>query len=166
MKDKDLIIFYFQVTDLWKRFCEAHQELFELTCDEYHCLIKNDLDKLEKTVAEKQIIIEYIYELNNLREELIRDINLTFNNAKIKNVKDLLNFMLNSDIEKEEQHLRRFNNFLIDTIEKIQNQNHINQKFLSKAMTSIEEVRQNLLGKSKFQTYTAQGKTKSFMRRL
>lgn len=165
MKDKDLVIFYFQVTDLWKRFCESHQEMFELTCDEYHALIKNDLEEVDLIVEKKQSIMDYISSINDLREELIRDINIVYTSAKIENVSQLLKFMLATTIEKDEQHLKRFNNFLIDTIEKIQKQNSINQQFITKAMTSIESVRENLLGKSRFQTYDSRGQTKSLMRR-
>lgn len=161
MSDKDLLIFYFQVTDLWKRFCESHQEMFELTCDEYYALLKNDLDKVDLIVEKKQSLMEYISSLNDLREELIRDINIVYSNAKIENVTQLLSFMLATTIEKDEQHLKRFNTFLIDTIEKIQKQNSINQQFITKAMTSIESVRENLLGKSRYQTYDSRGQTKS-----
>jgi flagellar biosynthesis/type III secretory pathway chaperone len=165
MSDKDLLIFYFQVTDLWKRFCESHQEMFELTCDEYYALLKNDLDKVDLIVEKKQTLMEYISSLNELREELIRDINIVYTNAKIENVSQLLSFMLATTIEKDEAHLNRFNTFLIDTIEKIQKQNSINQQFITKAMTSIESVRENLLGKSRYQTYDSRGQTKSLMRR-
>jgi flagellar biosynthesis/type III secretory pathway chaperone len=164
--DKNMTIFYFQITDIWKRFCEAHQELFELTCDEYHALIKNNLDVIESITVQKEAVINYISELNSLREESIRDINLVYPEASISNVADLLKFVLESEVEKQEQHLNRFNNFLIDTIKKIQKQNDINQRFLKKAMTSIDEVRDNLLGKSRHMTYTPQGKTKTIMRRV
>ena len=60
MNDNNIIIFYFQVTDIWKRFCEAHQELFELTCDEYHCLIKNNIEELNIIIEKKQTHMEYI----------------------------------------------------------------------------------------------------------
>ncbi len=166
MNDNNIIIFYFQVTDIWKRFCEAHQELFELTCDEYHCLIKNNIEELNIIIEKKQTHMEYINSINNLRENIITDINLTYKDANIDNVKDLLSFMLATDIERDEKHLQRFNNFLISTIEKIQSQNMTNQQFLQKAMTSIEDVRESLLGKNKFQTYNAKGKTQNLARRF
>lgn len=164
--DKNLTIFYFQITDVWKRFCEAHQELFELTCDEYHALIKNNLESIESITEQKKTVIKYVGELNSIREECIRDINIIYPEAKIENVQHLLKFMLATDIEKEEKHLTRFNNFLIDTIQKIQKQNGMNQQFIKKAMTSIDEVRENLLGKNRHLTYTSTGKTRSLSRRL
>jgi flagellar biosynthesis/type III secretory pathway chaperone len=140
--------------------------MFELTCDEYHCLIKNSLEKIDLIVEKKQALIEYISSLNDLREDIISEINLVYPDANIQSVNNLLQFMLATKVEKDEKHLKRFNSFLIDTIEKIQKQNTINQQFISKAMTSIEDVREHLLGRSKYQTYNSKGQTKSLMRRL
>ena len=61
--------------DLWKRFCEEHATLFNLTCEEYSNLLKTDLEKLEKTIAEKDTIINRINALEKLRFDLISEIN-------------------------------------------------------------------------------------------
>jgi flagellar biosynthesis/type III secretory pathway chaperone len=85
--------------------------------------------------------------------------------VKIESVQELIAFIKALPIEQEEKHLYRFNAFLVDTINKIRKQTEMNQDFINRAMTSIDEVRNSLLGKTRFQTYTAQGKTRSMHRR-
>ena len=164
MENRALITLYFQITDIWKRFCEAHQELLELTCDEYFALIRNKLDELNHIVEQKQVVMEYINGLNDTRADLIEELNQT-TNTDISSVKELISFVKSLEIEKEEKHLFRFNAFLVDTINKIKKQTEINQDFINRAMTSIDEVRESLLGKNRFQTYNSRGKTQSLYRR-
>ena len=49
--DRD--IFYWKVTDLWKRFCEKHADLLDKTYEEYSCLISREIEKLEECIKEK-----------------------------------------------------------------------------------------------------------------
>ena len=60
-------------------------------------------------------------------------------------------------VELKEKHLFRFNALLIDLIEKIQNQNKRNQLFINKALHSLKEIRQDVLGKKSYSTYTSRG---------
>ena len=161
--------FYYQVTDLWKRFCEEHATLFNLTCEEYSNLLKTDLDKLEKTIAEKDTIINRINALEKLRLELISEINVEFlqnqelrnifNIKKIGTVSDLLELMNNYEKKLDEKYLNNFNSLLIDIIQKIQKQNKKNQIFINKAIISLKEIKGSVDGGKNFNTYTQEGLT-------
>ena len=85
-KDEKINFFYYQVTDIWKRFCEEHATLFNLTCDEYTHLLKTDMEKLEETINKKTESINRITILENLRSEIIEEINLYVTRSeKLKN---------------------------------------------------------------------------------
>ena len=60
MKKEKQEAFYFQITDIWKKFCEEHNLLFNQTCDEYSLLLGSELEKLDETVALKQETIQRI----------------------------------------------------------------------------------------------------------
>ena len=55
--DKDqLKLYYFQATDIWKRFIDLHNSLYEKTCDEYQLLLDSKLDELEVAINDKEEI--------------------------------------------------------------------------------------------------------------
>ncbi len=152
-----LALFYFEITDLWKRFCEEHSILFDLTCDEYSLLLSSELDLLEEKIADKEAVIKNIHHLEIVRRELITNINEAFPNENIESVNGLLAFMSKYDVEKKEKHLFRFNALLIDIIEKLQLQNKRNQLFINKALLSLKNIRTEALGKKNYSIYTAKG---------
>lgn len=156
MKEK-LATLYFEVTNLWKQFCEEHNELFNLTCDEYSLLLKSDLENLEEKIAEKNECIARIGTLEILRRDLIKDINALYPDKQIDSVSALLEVMSNYEIESNQKHLFRFNALLIDIIEKIQAQNKRNQLFINKALHSLQQIRIEASGKKHFSTYSAKG---------
>lgn len=157
-KEQKLQILYFQVTDLWKDLCEAHNELLEKTFDEYALLLSSDVDGLEEKIREKQEIVKQIDILDQLRQEVI--LKLTIDSDKeINSVSELLDFMNKFEEERERKHLRRFNALLIDIIEKIQAQNKKNQLFINKAIHSLQEIREDALGKKSYSTYNLKGNT-------
>ncbi len=156
MKDK-LAPLYFQVTDVWKQFCEEHNELFNLTCDEYSLLLKSDLELLEERITEKNECIARIGTLEMMRRGLIDDINALYPEKKIDSVAALLEVMSNYEIESNQKHLFRFNALLIDIIEKIQAQNKRNQLFINKALHSLQQIRIEASGKKNYSTYSAKG---------
>jgi len=168
-KDEKISFFYYQVTDIWKRFCEEHAILFNLTCDEYTHLLKTDMEKLEDTINKKTENINRITILENLRTEIIDEINLHLNQnetfkknyklSKIQNVSELLSLMGAFEKSLEEKYLNNFNNLLIDIIEKIQAQNKKNHIFINKAIHSLNEMKGNVEGKKTYQTYTKKGIT-------
>lgn len=156
MNDR-LAILYFEVTDLWKRFCEEHNALFNVTCDEYSLLLQSDLDQLEEKLAEKNEIIARISALELIRKEIIRELNDLFPEKEIDSVSKLLDVMTVYEVEKKQKHLFRFNALLIDIIEKIQAQNKRNQLFINKALLSLKQIRLEATGKKNYSTYTSRG---------
>lgn len=156
MKDK-LALLYFEVTNLWKQFCEEHNELFNLTCDEYSLLLKSDLELLEEKITEKNECIARIGTLEIMRRDLIKDISALYPEKNIDSVSALLEVMSNYEIESNQKHLFRFNALLIDIIEKIQAQNKRNQLFINKALHSLQQIRIEASGKKNYSTYSAKG---------
>ncbi|MFA6237115.1 MAG: flagellar export chaperone FlgN [Bacteriovorax sp.] len=156
MKDK-LAVLYFQVTDLWKRLCEEHNLLFNVTCDEYSLLLNSDLDLLEEKLIEKNDIILRISALETIRRELISELNTTLTDKEIDSVTKLIEVMRAYEVEQNQKHLFRFNALLIDIIEKIQAQNRRNQLFINKALLSLKQIRIEATGKKNYSTYTSKG---------
>ena len=155
-------LFYFQITDVWKRHCELHSELFDLTCDEYSLLLGSDLDNLEKKIEEKNYIISVIAENEKIRNEVIEKMNASeSDNNKIASIKDAIKYFADFEPEKKDKHLYRFNELLVDIITKIQDQNKKNQIFINKAINNLRVIREDATGKTTVNTYNAQGKTQS-----
>ena len=159
MDREKLEVYYFQVTDIWKRFCELHNTLFDLTCDEYALLLSSEIDGLELKLEEKQSVIDQISATEKLRSSLIDSINTEFNETKINSVRDLLSFFTDVPAETSGKHLYRFNQLLVDIIEKIQQQNKKNQLFINKAILSLQSIREEAIPGSKYSTYTSKATT-------
>lgn len=158
LKDEKMEFFYFQTIDIWKRMTEAHHELLGLTYDEYSCLLESDIDLLEEKIVIKNYTIEYIKKLDNIRKDLIEDIEGHFDGkSKIHSVGDLLELMSRFEKEVKGSYLSKYNALLIDIISKIQDQNKKNQVFLTKAITSLREIKEDAIGNKSFQTYNAKG---------
>lgn len=155
--NEKLELLYFQVTELWKQFCEEHTCLFDLTCDEYSLLLRSDLELLEEKISEKNSCIERIGTLEIIRRDLILEINAAFPEKNITNVAELMTLMSEYEVETKQKHLFRFNALLIDVIEKIQAQNKRNQLFINKALHSLQQIRLEASGKKEFSTYSANG---------
>jgi flagellar biosynthesis/type III secretory pathway chaperone len=149
---------YFQITDVWKRFCELHFDLFNLTCDEYAYLLQSNLEQIDKAISRKESIIKEITFSDTKRQELITQINQTLSSEeKIHKVKDLLSFGLTIENNLAQNHLSKYNHLLIDLIEKIQAQNKRNQLFLNKAIISLREIRQDASGNKNYNVYNGKG---------
>jgi flagellar biosynthesis/type III secretory pathway chaperone len=148
---------YFEVTNLWKQFCEEHNELFNLTCDEYSLLLRSELDLLEEKIEEKNQCIQRIGALELIRRDLISDLSKLVPEQSVDSVSGLLAVMSEYEVESKQKHLFRFNALLIDIIEKIQAQNKRNQLFINKALHSLQQIRLEASGKKNFQTYSAKG---------
>ncbi len=159
-----LPLLYFQTTDLWKRLCEEHMDLFNCTCDEYTLLLNSEIEQLEIKIKEKGQIIDRIKELELIRQDVIVRLN-AISEKEIESVSDLLIFMTKYEVENKEKHLFRFNALLIDMIEKIQAQNKRNQLFINKALRSLKDIRMDALGEKNYQTYTSKGGTRSSVER-
>lgn len=157
--NEKLATLYFEVTNLWKSFCEEHNELFNLTCDEYSLLLRSELEDLELKLQEKNECIARITTLELVRKGLIADAAELFPDRKISGVSDLIEVMSQFEVESKQKHLFRFNALLIDIIEKIQAQNKRNQLFINKALHSLQQIRLEATGKKHFSTYSSKGST-------
>lgn len=155
--NEKLAILYFEVTDLWKRLCEEHNDLFNITCDEYSLLLSSELSLLEEKLVEKNNIILRISALETVRRELIKELNSILPEQKIDSVSQLLEVMKIYEVESKQKHLFRFNALLIDIIEKIQAQNKRNQLFINKALLSLKQIRIEATGKKNYSTYSSKG---------
>ncbi len=149
---------YFQVTEIWKRFCELHNELLDITFDEYSMLLESNIESLTEKVKLKEIKIQEIASVEKLRAQLIIEIsdNIEVENG-VNSVSDLLRIMCQTKHEEESHYLTRFNNLLIDIIEKIQEQNKRNQMFINKALISLKDIRLEAMGNKSYQTYNSTG---------
>lgn len=159
-KDQTLALLYFKVTDVWKRFCELHSDLLDLTFEEYSYLLKSDIDGIESLTDQKANVVQAISGLERLRENLINELNtyLRINNQKeVESVGELIQVMSTFEQVNNSNHLRRFNELLIDIIEKLQAQNKKNQVFLNKAIMNLKEIREEAMGVKNYSTYNKQG---------
>jgi flagellar biosynthesis/type III secretory pathway chaperone len=159
-QDNTLHVIYFQVTDIWRRFCEEHTELLDKTFEEYSLLLKSDVEKLEDVLKEKQEIIKRVNILEEARAESIEKLNLYLrehNQKEVESVTELISVMKQFEEHNGTQHLFRFNELLIDIIEKIQQQNKKNQVFLNKAINSLREIREEAMGVKSYSTYNKKG---------
>ncbi|MDD0854819.1 flagellar protein FlgN [Halobacteriovorax sp. GB3] len=160
-KTSQLQLLYFRITDLWKEFCELHNQLFEYTCDEYSHLLASELEDLEETINKKKKVIEKIGFLEKQRLHLITDLNKILDNKQVNTVSELTQFFHDFETEKEQKHLFRFNALLVDIIQKIQDQNKRNQVFINKAIHSLKEIREDAIGQKSYATYNSFGKAKA-----
>tara|TARA_R110000868_G_scaffold100128_1_gene275358 strand:+ start:21666 stop:22169 length:504 start_codon:yes stop_codon:yes gene_type:complete len=158
--DQAYSIHYFRVTDLWKKLCESHQRLLELTFDEYSLLLGSQIEELEEKLDEKNDLIAFIATLDHERKEAISDLNKDLkarSQKAVSSVSDLITTMRDYEATKDQHHLKRFNALLIDIIEKIQQQNKKNQLFINKALMSLREIREEAVGKKSYSTYNSKG---------
>jgi len=153
---------YFRVTDLWRRLCEEHSKLFDLTLSEYSLLLSSDIDELEELTQQKQEIVDVIQKLESHRAELIVELNKSPDlTHKVDNISELITLMNTLTIEQEQKHFSNFNSLLVDIIEKIQVQNKKNQLFINKAIRSLRDIREGAIGEKSYNTYTSSGVSKA-----
>jgi len=162
--DSKLSDIYFRVTDIWKRFCEEHTVLLDLTFEEYSHLLSSDVDELEDVIERKNEVIDRIKHLEVARSQVIKKLNKYFignNQKEISNVSHLISFMKKFDIEKKQSHLANFNELLLELITKLKSQNKKNQLFLNKAISSLKNIKNEAYGIKSFSTYGPEGKSVS-----
>lgn len=159
-----LEMIYFRVTDLWQRLCEKHNNLLNLTFDEYALLLESDMDKLQTKAEEKDTTNDEITALENVRAQVIEDLNkflVSKSMEPISSVSDLIMVMDLYERKNDQKHLFRFNRLLIDLIEKIQDQNKKNQLFINKALLSLKQIREEAMGSKNYSTYNKRGASTS-----
>lgn len=155
-----LELIYFRVTDLWQRLCEKHNQLLNLTFDEYAYLLDSDLENLEAKTVEKDELNVEIAALERVRADIIDELNNLLesrNMDPISSVSELIMVMDIYEKKNDQRHLFRFNNLLIDLIEKIQEQNKKNQLFINKALMSLKQIREEVMGNKNYSTYNNKG---------
>ena len=150
-------IFYFRITDVWKLHCELHSELFDLTCDEYALLLESNIEDLEKKIQQKNSLLEIVKKNDEERERIIQELSEKNPNTSLSSISDVIAFFSDFEPEKENKHLWRFNQLLIDIINKIQEQNKKNQLFISKALNSLRVIREEASGTKTVSTYNSKG---------
>lgn len=163
LNDKDQIkIYYFRISDIWNRLCEEHSRLYDLSVQEYQVLLENDIDKLDDIVKEKDIHIQNISQLDSLRKEVLSEMNQKIpSDHKIENILGLIDFFSTYEKSLGNNYFSKFNQLLIQIIEKVKFQNKANQKFVNKAIISLENIKNETLGVKSYQTYTNRGQVGS-----
>ena len=162
-KNDPKVLYYFQITDIWKRLCELHSELFDQTAEEYTHLLASDFDSIESITRAKSTTVSEINKINSLREEIIQKIESEPALAKgtLSNSSKLIEFFQDCPPEEQGRHLWRFNRLLLDIIGKIQDQHKKNQLFINKAIHSLREIREGVFGEDKLQIYNSKGGSQS-----
>lgn len=150
---------YFQITDIWKRLCELHSELFDQTGEEYCELLESDFEGIERVTIEKNETINEIAQLDEIRQGIIKE--LRAKGATIESASDLVKYFADCPPEQSGKHLWRFNQLLVDIIGKIQDQNKKNQIFINKAILSLREIREGAFGEEKHYVYNSKGSSKA-----
>lgn len=159
-----LEMIYFRVTDLWQRLCEKHTTLLNLTFDEYALLLESDLEKLDTKTEEKEKTNQEVIALEKVRVQIMEELNVFLvskNLDPIESVSDLIMVMDIYEKKNDQRHLFRFNSLLIDLIEKIQEQNKKNQLFINKALLSLKQIREEVMGDKNYSTYNNRGASTS-----
>jgi len=159
MNTTELNLLYFRFTDIWKQFCELHNDLFFLSLDEYSYLLSSDVETIEAKVSEKKEMIERIRQIEQVRTQCFNEIQTLLGpDNNMKNFRELIDYFSNTmPEEKEHKHLQRFNNLLIDLIGKIKDQNKKTQLFINKAIYSLQTIRDEAMGVKPNTVYNKKG---------
>ena len=155
-----LEMIYFRVTDLWQKLCEKHTSLLNLTFDEYALLLESNLEELEGKSLEKETVKNEISALEIVRSQVIEELNLILTKKELEPIESVSDLIMVMDIyekKNNQKHLFRFNSLLIDLIEKIQEQNKENQLFINKALLSLKQIREEVMGGKDYSTYNNRG---------
>ena len=164
MNEKNQMILRLKLTELnsvWQEYCESHNSLYDLTCDEYMHLLSSDIESLEETLEAKNDKIEYIKTLEAKRVEVLTELNELSEDIDVKKIGDVLELAKVLDDQSETNRLEKLNLLLLDIVEKIQDQNKLNQLFLNKAILSLRDLKDSFSGRKTFKTYGSNGVTKS-----
>lgn len=163
--EEKLNLYYFQALDLWKHFCDTHNELYKLTCEEYQALLAGEVETVESLTNTKAELIDTIKGLDLIRSEIIANINLDLDQEhKIENIRDLINFLSIVETPNTDSILKKANSLLIDIIEGIQKQNKKNQLFINKALISLRDIKDAALGQKQYQQYNSNGSSSKSVR--
>ena len=158
MSDNDTLEHhYHQAVKLWKQFCVEHTALLDATFDEYSLLLSSDVDLLEKKIVEKNKILEKIALLEQERGKLVNSVS-RITDKKVGDIVDFIQILKQYDEKGPDAgHLDKLNKLLIDIIGKIKEQNKKNHLFINKALASLNEMRNSMVGEKIYSTYNSKG---------
>jgi hypothetical protein len=143
---------YHELTLIWRELCLLHTQLFELTNNEYQLLLTSETDQLEINLAEKKQVVQSINDYDLRRQTCIDKLGLGAANFA------LMNQHLVKHLNLETPHqLEKYNDYLLDIIEKIQMQNIKNRQFLNRAMIMMEGLRKDFQNSGKVLSYNNKG---------
>ena len=148
-----------EISLVWKKFCELHNNLYAATCEEYQFLLTGQTEALDEHLKTKIHIINEIRDIERKRKTLIESLNGLIKNKEITNTSELLDYLqIEKSNESQGKHLKKYNDLLTNMIEKIQYQNKKNKMFLNKAIHNLRTIREDISGQRPLSTYDAKGK--------
>ncbi len=153
---------YNDVCDLWRGFCELHNELYELACEEHLLLMQSDIENLDDCLARKEKIISKVTQMEGQRATFIEFLNKDYSKKTIVKARDLIDFFKS---HVKDDLLEQYNVLLIDIIENIQEQNKRNRIFLNKALYSLNQIKKDFSGSPYIETYNASGEKQMEMKK-
>ena len=151
--------YYHKTIQIWNSLCDLHKELFEITSQEYLKLLSSDVDAVEQSIKDKQIIIDKISKIDIERAKHVKMINESLN-TKIQNFFDLSDFFQDIEIEKKNGHLNKYNLLLRELIKNIQVQNKTNQQFINRAIMNLNEIKNAGSRNKSYSLYNSNGALK------
>lgn len=152
-------LLYLEFTELWKALCDAHNRLFQITCDEYVALLNSNIDKVHLLLEIKEKIIGEIEQLDNDRLNLVNRVAIQANLEieDIKKFKNVYDYLREELLLNDQNPLIKYHELMIELVDKTQQQNKKNRVFLNKALHSIKEIRRDLNGSIKVNNYSRTG---------
>ena len=124
-------------------------------------LLSSEIDQLNDTVQSKLEVLDVINQLDTERQRLTSEILELMGREDNKKLTALLSALEEEGENDTAIQVGKLNELLIDVIEKIQEQNKKNQVFLNKAILSLQELRENFIGKANYKTYSSMGTTRN-----
>ena len=132
---------YKSIINLWQRLCNLHQNLLEITTQEYTALLSSDLEETAKILDQKKVLIEKIGNEEIARQKIVSEILGPNSLDERFKFSDIKNFFNQFEIEKNGNHLNNFNLILLDTIKKIKEQNKKNRFYINRALISLDGLK-------------------------
>ncbi len=153
---------YNDACDLWRGFCELHNQLYEIACEEHLLLMQSEIESLDDCLAKKEKVIAEVSAMEMRRSVFIELLNQDYSENKIIKARDLIDFF---KLHVKDDLLEQYNVLLIDIIENIQEQNKRNKLFLNKALYSLNQIKKDFSGSPYVETYNASGEKQMEMKK-
>lgn len=159
-------LLYLEFTELWKSLCDIHNQLYQITCEEYLALLNSNIEKVHLLLENKELLMKNIDGLDQERLNLLTRVSdfsqLPITSlSKFKVVYEYLKEELNLE---ENNPLLKYHLLMIELIEKTQDQNKKNRIFLNKALHNIQELRNDFNGTTKVNNYSRTGEKQAHCR--